>query len=733
MGQDVERDGGAHGRSGDVLGPSAADTLEVWGGMECTVNRVGDQYHDQLRWSGHDDRADDLEEFAALGLRYLRYPILWERTQEWRQTDARMRRVRALGIQPIVGLLHHGSGPMDTSLVDHAFPTKLAGFAARVAERYPWVDRYTPVNEPFTTARFSCLYGLWYPHLRSARACVRALLLQCRGIVLSMREIRRVNPTAQLVQTEDLGRVSSRPALQYQADFENHRRWLTWDLLCGRVDRDHALDGYFRHLGIERHELDFFLDNPCPPDIIGVNHYVTSDRYLDDRLALYPEGLHGGNGRDAYVDVEAVRMLDREGLGVEAALREAWERYRLPVAVTEAHLGCTREEQMRWLDEVWTTAHRVRGMGADVRAVTVWSLLGTFDWESLVTRPTGLYECGVFDVRGGHRRPTALHAMTRRMAQGGRSDHAVLNEPGWWHRAERLARGAVRPPRAPSNDRRARRLLVTGATGTLGQAVRRLCERRGISHELTSRARMDIADEHAVGRVLNEVNPWAIVNTAGYVRVDEAEADHEACERENVDGAAILARACAARNIPFVTFSSDLVFDGKATYPYRESDAVAPLNVYGHSKADAETRVLSIHPAALVIRTSAFFGPWDAHNFVTSTLQRLSRGERVRASEECVISPTYVPDLASAALDLLIDAAHGVWHVANPGQTSWADLARLVARRAGLSDAGVESATPEDLSWRAARPRYSVLGSERGSLLPPLDDALGRYFTEARP
>ena len=156
--------------------PSGDDRLALWGGIEPTQNRVGDRYFSQLDQSGHHARVDDLDRCAALGLRTLRYPVLWERTMpeagagpDWRWPDERLARIRALDIRPIVGLVHHGSGPPHTSLLDPQFPTKLAAFAHAVAARYPWVCDYTPVNEPLTTARFSALYGLWYPHARSRR------------------------------------------------------------------------------------------------------------------------------------------------------------------------------------------------------------------------------------------------------------------------------------------------------------------------------------------------------------------------------------------------------------------------------------------------------------------------------------------------------------------------------------------------------------------------------------
>src|SRR5215213_2322585 len=185
----------------ETPGPLRPAPPELWAGVECSVNRVGDEFFDQLERSGHARRSSDLELFAELGVRALRYPVLWERTApdgveraDWSWADERLARLRELGVRPIVGLVHHGSGPRSTSLVDPAFPEKLAAFARSTAARYPWVEDYTPVNEPLTTARFSGLYGHWYPHARDARTFLSALLVQCRATALAMRAVRRARP-----------------------------------------------------------------------------------------------------------------------------------------------------------------------------------------------------------------------------------------------------------------------------------------------------------------------------------------------------------------------------------------------------------------------------------------------------------------------------------------------------------------------------------------------------------
>ena len=140
--------------------------LELWVGPECSVTRIGDDFRDQMKATGHASRISDIDAFAQAGARAVRYPILWEQTApdengepRWDFADERLGAIRSHGLRPIVGLLHHGSGPRHTDLLDPEFPRKLARYAASVARRFPWIDAWTPVNEPLTTSRFSGLYG----------------------------------------------------------------------------------------------------------------------------------------------------------------------------------------------------------------------------------------------------------------------------------------------------------------------------------------------------------------------------------------------------------------------------------------------------------------------------------------------------------------------------------------------------------------------------------------------
>ena len=707
--------------------------LELWGGVECSVVRIGDEYRNQIIDTGHAARLQDIDAMAELGVKAVRYPILWETVApespnelDFSWHDERLKRLRDKGIRVIAGLVHHGSGPRYTNLLDPKFPDQLARYARRVAERYPWIDAWTPVNEPFTTARFSCLYGHWYPHLHDIDATFRATVNQCLATLRAMRAIREVSPTSELIATEDMGRTFSTPELAYQAEHDNGRRWLPFDLLFGRVVEGHQFYRWLRNKAATQEVLDELATGEGRPDIIGFDHYLTSDRFLDHRTLRYTGVEAGSNGRDRYVDVEAVRVDRlRPLLGPALRLRETWERYKTPIAVTEVHHGCTRDEQVRWLVEMWTAAEQERARGADIRAVTIWALFGMVDWRSLLTRREGHYDVGVFDTRGETPRPTLVAKAAEALGRGDPFEHPLLDLPGWWKRPGRC-HGRLRFETLPSSSVKARPILITGATGTLGQAFSRICAHRGIAHVLTSRADLDICEEDSIAAALDRYKPWAVINTAGFVRTWEAAERQDECFKANVTGPEQLARACKLHGIPLVTFSSDLVFNGRLGRSYVEPDEPAPVCEYGRSKAQAEARLLSIDADALIVRTSAFFGPWDRFNFLFNTVEQLTRGEDVFASDKSIVSPTYVPDLVHATLDLLLDQEKGIWHLTNQGAISWHELACQIADRAKLDPGRI--IIPDD-DVRAD----TSLTSNRGLLLRPLDGAIDDFVEYSEP
>jgi len=663
-----------------------ARPLELWIGPECTINRVGDRWRDQSILTGFSRRPDDIDRLASLGAKRVRFPVLWERAAavpralDFSWTDHAFSVLQSHGLQPIVGLLHHGSGPRHTSLVDPHFPLLFAEYARQVAERYPEVTCWTPINEPLTTARFSCLYGLWYPHAADDASFVRALLNQVHATVLAMRAIRAINPAAQLVQTDDLGFTRSTPALADQAAFDNERRWLAFDLLCGRVVASHPLWKWLRGCGAREEELARLQEAPCPPDIIGINAYVTSERFLDDRLDLHPPHLHGGNAHQAYADVETVRAHGEliDGFGVR--LREAHARYDLPLAITEVHMGCTREEQLRWLQQAWTAAVEARRDGIDVLAVTAWAAFGTVDWSSLLTRENGHYEPGLWDARSDPPRLTALGRLAGALGRGeqpSRTIRAVTASVGWWQRDLRLnvaPHGAVTalPATGPT-------LLIVGRNA-IAHAFARLSHMRGLPYErLIS---IDLLAPDAVLNLLQTRQAWAVVDTAP--EGPQALALSQACARAAVLRLVIHAAASPTASRP--------------------------------ERLDSDQRDLHVH-------TGRLFGPWTGEDdALSASLASLVRGQPQHLDATERLWPTYIPDLVQAALDLLIDGEVGDWWLTHGESSTWWAFVRRAARLAGHDESLVHGVREQIADTPYAE--------SAGGLLPSLDNALSRYLID---
>jgi dTDP-4-dehydrorhamnose reductase len=322
--------------------------------------------------------------------------------------------------------------------------------------------------------------------------------------------------------------------------------------------------------------------------------------------------------------------------------------------------------------------------------------------------------------------------MVKSLAELGEYKHPVLEEEGWWKRPVRITYFANEEEKKQiySMPKSIQPILITGKTGTLGRAFARICNLRGINYHIFGRQDFNIANPQDIEKLIQQYKPWAIVNTAGFVKVDEAESDAENCFLINTLAPQTIAGVCNRYGVKFVTFSSDLVFDGKKNDPYLESDSVSPLNVYGQSKARAEEGVMANDPSALIIRTSAFFGPWDKYNFVNNALQSFKNNLPFTVANDVIISPTYVPDLVNTTLDLLLDEEDGIWNLSNKAELSWAMLASEVAGRGGYRSAILDSKPLSEMGLVARRPHYSVLKTEKGLELPSLDNALERFFKE---
>jgi len=271
---------------------------------------------------------------------------------------------------------------------------------------------------------------------------------------------------------------------------------------------------------------------------------------------------------------------------------------------------------------------------------------------------------------------------------------------------------------------RLRRVLITGAGGQLGCALRQ--EFADADVVPLSHADWDVTNPPSNSLLQGDFD--LVLHAAAWTDVDGAEADPQGAAAVNVAGTANV----ASLGPPLVVFSTDYVFDGRKREPYVESDSVNPLSAYGRTKLHGEA---SAGSHAWIVRTSWLFGP-TGHNFVRTMLRLGAEREEVAVVDDQRGCPTYVAHLAHAARELVdADRPHGVWHLASDGDCTWADLAEAVFSEAGL-DCRVRRVSTEELGRPAPRPAYAVLRSERAGapMLPHwregLRDCLAALVTE---
>jgi dTDP-4-dehydrorhamnose reductase len=261
-------------------------------------------------------------------------------------------------------------------------------------------------------------------------------------------------------------------------------------------------------------------------------------------------------------------------------------------------------------------------------------------------------------------------------------------------------------------------ILVFGASGQLGREMLNLAAARGIEAVGLSRAEADITDAAAVARAMVDVSPHLILNAAAYTAVDKAETESAAAEAINVEGAGIVASAAAAAGVPVIHISTDYVFDGTKTEPYVETDSVAPIGVYGTTKAKGEAKVRAMAQRHIILRTAWVFGRFG-NNFLKTMLRLAPTCDRLRVVTDQHGCPTSTVDIAEAvlAIDRMIAAGGQVWgtyHFAGSGATSWHGFAeRIVAAQAKTTGRNplVEAIPTADYPTRARRPANSELDS----------------------
>lgn len=251
------------------------------------------------------------------------------------------------------------------------------------------------------------------------------------------------------------------------------------------------------------------------------------------------------------------------------------------------------------------------------------------------------------------------------------------------------------------------RWLVIGAAGQLGTDLMSVLGEQAVGVDLPQ---IDITDPDSVAAVVAEVGPDIVVNCAAYTAVDDAETHEQVATAINGDGVAHI--VAAARGCRLVQISTDYVFDGSATSPYPEDAALAPVSAYGRSKAAGE-RAVAEHPDAFIVRTAWLYGA-TGKNFVKTMLGLERTRETVSVVDDQVGQPTWSADLARQIVTLAgSDAAPGIYHGTNSGQTSWYGFTRRIYELVGADPDRVLPTTSADFQRPAPRPAFSVLGHDR--------------------
>lgn len=255
------------------------------------------------------------------------------------------------------------------------------------------------------------------------------------------------------------------------------------------------------------------------------------------------------------------------------------------------------------------------------------------------------------------------------------------------------------------------KILITGAGGQLGLALRRVLGAHGHVLVPLGKQQLDVTDAVRVSEFVRHIRPDAVIHCAAFTNVDLAEQNPAAAFSVNADGTRHVAAAAARVNAALVYVSTDYVFDGRKGAPYTERDRPAPLGVYGASKLAGERAAAALCERHFIVRTAWLYGP-DGGNFVRTVLQRAVRGEPIMAASDQIGSPTCTEDLAEFVGVLLQTEAYGLYHAANRGSCTRYEWVKAILEAAGIGHAHILRKPLASFGLAAPRPLYSALDDE---------------------
>ncbi|WP_316801182.1 dTDP-4-dehydrorhamnose reductase [Pedobacter frigidisoli] len=258
------------------------------------------------------------------------------------------------------------------------------------------------------------------------------------------------------------------------------------------------------------------------------------------------------------------------------------------------------------------------------------------------------------------------------------------------------------------------KILVIGAGGQLGQCLKTVAERRGITEMIfPAEADANILDQEGLNSLLEKEKPAFVINCAAYTAVDKAEDEVELAKAVNETGAANLALACAGHQATLVHISTDFVFAGNEVKLLKEDDEALPVSIYGQTKLDGEKAVIALLPQHFILRTSWLYSEY-ANNFVKTMLKLGAERDELNIIADQVGTPTYAIDLANAIFDIIASGstAYGLYHYSNEGVTSWFDFAKSIF---DISNTEVKANPIPGSAYptKATRPPFSVMDKSK--------------------
>ncbi len=379
--------GGARGSDGSGLPILAPGNFMFATGIECSNPTIdqGRIRRDQLLECGHYDRwRDDLRLTAELGLKVLRYglPIhrVWlaEGKYDWEFADQAMAEIQRLELIPILDLCHFGLPDWVGNFQNPDFPILFRGYCDAVAERYPWVRAYTPVNEIYVNARLSAKEGLWNEQAKDDRSFVNALKHSVAASILGTQAIAARRPDCIIVQSESAEYLhEARATESAEVRLANKQRFISLDLLYANPF-DSEVDHWLADNGLTRREYDWFMAGEPPGyQVMGNDYYGRNERILTPDGAMCPA---------------------EDVLGWFNITHTYYERYRKPVMHTETNV-LDADAAPTWLWKQWMNILKMRRVGVPVLGFTWYSLIDQIDWDIALAEKKGTVNpCGLYDL-----------------------------------------------------------------------------------------------------------------------------------------------------------------------------------------------------------------------------------------------------------------------------------------------------------------------------------------------